>query len=54
MQTAEYRSHAQVKPPGAIPEDVFIDYFSGIMDNMAFAATNDKTVLEQIVSNATT
>ena len=45
MQTAASRSCSQVPPPGAIPEDKFIDSFSGLMYNMASAATNDKAVL---------
>ena len=34
--------------------DDFIEYFSGIMDNMASAETNDKAVLEQLVTTTTT
>ena len=45
---------AQVPPPGAIPADEFVDSFSGLMDNMASAATNDKAFLEQLVTNTTT
>ena len=41
-------------PPGAIPEDKFIDSFSGLMYNMASSATNDKAVLYQLVTNTTT
>ena len=45
VQPAASQSHAQVSPPGAIPSDAFIDSFSGIMDIMVSAATNDKNVL---------
>ena len=54
VQPAASQSHAQVPPPGAIPEDAFIDYFSRIMDNMASAATNEKVVLKQLVANTNT
>ena len=53
MQPEASQIHAQVPPPGAIPTDAFIDYFSGLMTNMASAATYDKAVLKQIVDNAT-
>ena len=42
VQAAAYRSRAQGPPPGAIPSDEFIDSFSGLMDNMASSATNNK------------
>ena len=54
VQPSASRSHAQVPPPGATPADAFIDSFSGLMDNMTSAATNDKAVLEQIVAITTT
>ena len=47
---ATARSRNQVLPPGAIPADEFINYFSGLMDNMASIATNGKAVLEQLVT----
>ena len=47
------RSRSQVSPPGVIPADKFIDYFSGIMDNMESAATNNKDVIEQLVTTTT-
>ena len=40
-------------PPGAIPADEFIYSFSRLMDNMASAATNNKAVIEQLVTNTT-
>ena len=54
MQPATPQSQAQVPPPGAILADAFIDSFSGLMDNKASAATNDKAVLGQLVANTTT
>ena len=54
VQPAPCRSCAQEPPPGAIPADEFIDYFSGLMDNMASAATDDKAVLEKLVTTTTT
>ena len=44
----------QDPPPGAILADDFFESFSGLMDNMASAATNDKAVLEQLFSTMTT
>ena len=54
VQPAASRSHTQVTPPGAILSDEFIDYFSRLMNIMAYAATNGKAVLEQIFANMTT
>ena len=54
VQPATTRGRSQVPPPGAIPEDNFIDSFRRLMDNMASAATNDKAVLEQLVTTMTT
>ena len=54
VQTATTRSRAQVPPPGDIPADEFIDSFSELMNNMASAATNDKAVLEQLVTTTIT
>ena len=54
VRPATTRGRAQVTPPGAIPADEFIKSFSGLMDNMASAATNDKAVLEQLVTTTTT
>ena len=54
VHPAASRSCAQVPPPGAIPADKFIYSFRGLMDNMASAATNDKVVLEYLVTNTTT
>ena len=48
------RGGAQVPPPGDIPMDDFIESFIGFMENMASAANNDKTVLEQLVTTTTT
>ena len=45
VQPVASRIRAQVPPPGAIPEEEFINSFSRIMDNMASAATSDKAVL---------
>ena len=54
VQTATTRSRSQVPPPGDIPADEFIDSFSELMNNMASAATNDKAVLEQLVTTTIT
>ena len=48
------RGRVQVTPPGTIPADNFIESFRGLMDNMASAGTNDKAVLEQLVTTTTT
>ena len=39
------RSRSQVSPPGVIPADEFINYFSRFMDNKESAANNNKTVI---------
>ena len=44
----------QVPPPGAIPVDDLIESFRGLLDNMASAATNDKAVIEHLVTTKTT
>ena len=54
MRPTITRSRAQVPPPGAIPADDFIHYFSVLMENMASTATNNKAVLEQLVTTTTT
>ena len=51
VQPVASRSRAQEPPPGAILSDKFINSFSGLMDNMASAATNYKADLEQLVAN---
>ena len=54
LRPATNRGRVQVTPPGAIPADNFIESFSGLMDNMTSAATNDKAVLEHLVTTTTT
>ena len=54
MKPAASRSRSQGPPPGAIPADKFINSFSGLVANMASAATNHKAVLEQLVATTIT
>ena len=53
VRPATNRGCVQVPPPGAIPADDFIESFSGLMDKMASAVTNDKAVLEQLFTTTT-
>ena len=53
VRTVTYGSRYQVPPLGVIPANEFIDYFSGLMDNMSSAATNNKAVIEQLFTNTT-
>ena len=46
VHPATSRSRAQVPPTRDIPADKFIDYFNGLMHNMASAAANNKAVIE--------
>ena len=54
MRPATNIGRVQVPPPGAIYADDFIKSFSGLMDNTESTATNDKAVLEQLVTTTTT
>ena len=54
MQPAITRSRAQVPPPDDIPTDESMYSFSRLMDNMVCAATNNKAVLEELVTTTTT
>ena len=53
VQLATSGSRSQVSPLGVIPADEFVDYFSRLMDNMESAVTNNKAVIEQLVTTTT-